>query len=443
MACGKFGVDHDDHWCTECANGESSEQFGACKVTCADGDQCNWKPKEEDTMPQEDRYTKKITSLKELQVGDKVKLTENSPGPFSCGLVGDIIIFERNIGMLYTFLMADGKITQDISTAGSQESTFCSALLAYEPVQSTVPIGQVILDKINLVSLNINIWQGKKAMTAADLAANGIDINKLPPTTLANLGSKRIVAPEMVAPFNVLKRTAAKECAKYGVRFGSCGYAVPEERMDSLCIKLKHLQVEFREIARDFVGTYDQAVSDWIGQNPPEWAPIIAASVDSAEHVAASLSFRFSAMKVVSPGDGIENGLDEEVNSLYGQLCHEVRAMAKIAYETSYKGKDEVSQRAIRPIVAIREKLAGMAFLDPSITDTITIINDALCINTKGPITGRELNTLSGLVGNKLMHMGLKKEMIVAEEEPVVETEEPVVKESDPTANAISILWDF
>ena len=281
-------------------------------------------------------------------------------------------------------------------------------------------------------------------MTTADLAANGLDTSKLPPAALANLGSKRIVAPEMVAPFNVLKRNAAKECAKYGVRFGSCGYAVPEERMGELVFRLRRLQDEFRIKASVFVSTYDAAVTAWIDENPPEWAPIIRASADSADHVAASLSFKFAAMKIVAPGD-VSDGLDEELGSLYGQLCSEIKQMAKIAYETSFKGKSEVTQRALRPLTAIRDKLNGLSFLDPSIEEIIRTIDDAvLCAGKKGPIVGKELNTLSGLLGNQLMHMGTKK--LVPEPEP---EEEPLpidinTPPEEPVVNtASSIDWDF
>lgn len=308
------------------------------------------------------------------------------------------------------------------------------------------PMIEMILDKINLVSLNVNIWQGKKAMTPEDLAANGVDTSLLPPATLANLGSKRIVAPEAIAPFNVLKRTAAKECAKYGVRFGNCGYAVPEDRMDALCAKLKELQTTFRLDAEDFVLNYSGAVDKWITENPPEWAAIIRAAADSPNHVKESLSFKFSAMKVVPPKDGIENGLEEEVGSLYSQLCHEVRGMAKIAYETSYAGKSEVSRRAVRPVAAIREKLQGMTFLDPSIDATITAIDTVMTEvdkwSTKGPISGKELNMLSGLLGNQLMHLGRPKasELIEEPEEELILVEEQPAQQ---TTTLESLNWDF
>ena len=385
-----------------------------------------------------------ISSLSELKIGDKLTLLVEQPNPFSRGEIGDEITLKENNCGTFDFEFEDG-VWQSVSSGGLSEAGFCASVVRTDSFTSLIEATPLILDKINLLSLNICVWQGRKAMTTADLAANGLDTSKLPPAALANLGSKRIVAPEMVAPFNVLKRNAAKECAKYGVRFGSCGYAVPEEKMGGLVVRLKALQIEFRERTEAFVEKYEEAVNNWISENPPEWAPIIRASADSADHVAASLSFKFAAMKIVAPGD-VSDGLDEELGSLYGQLCSEIKQMAKIAYETSFKGKSEVTQRALRPISAIRDKLNGLSFLDPSVEEIIRNIDDAiLCAGKKGPIVGKELNTLSGLIGNQLMHMGTKK--IIPEPEEIEGEPLPIDIQTPPEETVVnttsSINWDF
>lgn len=308
---------------------------------------------------------------------------------------------------------------------------------------------EMILDKVNLVTLNCNIWQGKKAMTAGDLATNGIDISKLPPSSLASLGSKRIVNTDAIAPFNVLKREAARACSKVGVRFGSCGYAIPEDKMEELCSLLKGTKAAFEAQREQFLTDYDENIESWIRENPPEWEQIIRSSADSVGHVKASLSFKFAALKIKAPDGNIENGLEEEVKDLYGQLCHEIRVAAKTAYEASYSGKTEVTQRALRPIVQIREKLMGLGFLDVSLVDTIRDIDDVInCVPAKGPISGKALNLLSGLLGNQLMHLGRPK--VVAAEEPleeVVNEEEmdaPAPMDAEPvTTTVTSIDWDF
>jgi hypothetical protein len=304
---------------------------------------------------------------------------------------------------------------------------------------------QSILDQMMLVVLNITLWQGRKALKTGDLALNGIDVGKLPPGTLATLGSKRVICPDSVKIFMNLKRSAMRICLKDGVRFGGDGYAVPKEKVDALILELKRLKEEFETAKADFLSVYEDEVERWISSNPPEWAPVIRAAVDSPQHVQKAISFKFSALEVKQPADIEENGLDEEVKSLYGQLCHEVRLTARQTFENSFVGKQEISRKTLRPIKSIREKLAGLLFLDPSISETIQVIDDTLNRLPDGAIKGIDLNMVAGLVGRQLATMGLS-----VQQEPEGEDElddELILPEeiivSEDTGKVAPITWDF
>ena len=215
---------------------------------------------------------------------------------------------------------------------------------------------QIILDQMILVVLNISLWQGRKALRIDDLAANGIDVGKLPPGTLATLGSKRVISPDAVKVFVNLKRTAMQLCLKYGVRFGGDGYAVPREKVEALSKELQRLKEEFAAAKASFISVYEEEVERWINLNPPEWAPVIRASVDSLCYVQRALSFKFSALDVKAPQEIEANGLEEE--------------------------------------------LAGLLFLEPSISETIEVIDDTLAkLPAEGAITGTDLNMVAGLLG--------------------------------------------
>ena len=309
---------------------------------------------------------------------------------------------------------------------------------------------QVILDQMALVVLNINLWQGRKALKIADLASNGIDIGKLPPGTLATLGSKRIISPDAVKIFMSLKRTAMKLCLQNGVRFGGDGYAIPKGKVEGLSIELKRLKGEFESAKANFLSIYESEIDKWIDLNPPEWAPVIRASVDSLSHIKKALSYSYAAFDVKIPADMEEHGLDEEVNSLYGQLCHEVRVVARQTYENSFVGKQEISSKTLRPIKSIREKLVGMLFLDPSIGETILSIDETLKkLPEKGAIKGTDLNMVAGLVGRQLANMGriVVNNPEVDSDEAIEEAEESVVVPeeiiSPNTGKVEPITWDF
>jgi hypothetical protein len=308
---------------------------------------------------------------------------------------------------------------------------------------------QAILDQMILVVLNISLWQGRKALKTADLALNGIDVGKLPPGTLATLGSKRIISPDAVKIFMSLKRTAMKLCLKDGVRFGGDGYAVPREKVEALSQELKRLKEEFETAKAEFLSVYEEEVERWIDSNPPEWSPVIRAAIDSLSHVKKSISFKFAALDVKAPKDMVENGLDEEVNSLYGQLCHEVRVTARQTFENSFVGKQEITNKTLRPIKSIREKLIGMLFLDPSIAETIQIIDDTLKkLPEKGAIKGTDLNMVAGLVGSQLANMGRvvpqESESVddIGEEPPEIVIPKEIITNQN-TGKVAPIAWDF
>ena len=306
-----------------------------------------------------------------------------------------------------------------------------------------------ILDQMILVVMNITLWQGRKALQTGDLALNGIDVDKLPPGTLATLGSKRIISPDAVKIFVSLKREALKYCLQYGVRFGGCGYAVPREKVAVLSQELKRIKGDFEAAKVQFLSVYHEEVERWVAANPPEWAPIIRASVDSSRHIEKTISFNYAALDVKPPDDVEADGLDDEVDSLYGQLCHEVRVAARHTFENYLVGKREITHKTLRPIKLIREKLVGLLFLDPTIAETIQVIEDTLQkLPEDTVIKGTDLNMVAGLVGRQLANMGRP---VTAEPEHETDTTEEPPGDELPAARittqytgaVASIIWDF
>lgn len=305
---------------------------------------------------------------------------------------------------------------------------------------------QIILDQMNLVVLNISLYQGRKAIKRADLALTGIDVGKLPPGTLATLGSKRIISPKALRIFSKLRLSARRICLQNGVRFGGCGYAIPRERIEFVSGELKRMKNEFEAAKANFLSVYQEEVEKWVSENPPEWAQIIRGAMDSPSHIDKAISFNYAAFEARPPAEVTENGLDEEVNSLYGQMCHEVRVSARRAYDNSFVGKKEVSQKALRPIKTIRAKLVGLLFLDPSVGETIQAIDETLeKMPADGVIKGTDLNMLAGLLGRQLANMGRTVSHISESEEDagdeMPEGTEP--EGAERTGKVEPITWDF
>ncbi len=290
-----------------------------------------------------------------------------------------------------------------------------------------------ILNQIVVIMLNISLWSGRKKLRPEDLAANGIQVDKLPPGTLASLGTKRIIAPEALNPFTALKKEAERICLAKGVRFLG-GFAIPKENIDALVEELKEIKVRFQEAKNGLLSDYDKEVSKWIAENPPEWASVIRAAIEPASTIDDALHFNYAPVVVGSP-EGMEEeneGLDEETDGLLGQLYHEIRVQARTAFEASFIGRKEVTRKALRPIMSMRDKLQGLSFLDPEIAEAIQGIDLVIQkVPKTGPITGTDLDMIAGLIGRRLANIGRPLPPDPHSEEPA---EDAGIEETAPAA---------
>jgi hypothetical protein len=308
-----------------------------------------------------------------------------------------------------------------------------------------------LLQEFVVFMLDIKLWSGRKSLRPEDLSAGGIDITSLPPGSLASLGSKRMISQDALAPFAAIKREAEKLCLAVGTRFLG-GYAIPNHAVDDLRGKLDQLQLQYLQQRKALCQNYDQAVADWIDENPQQWSNIIRAAIEPVTSVRRALQFSYTPVAVSAPEGLGCNALDKQLNGLLGQLCHEIRQQAKTAYRTSYLNKIQVTRKALRPIHAIRQKLIGLFFLDPLISATIRTIDETLAaVPDQGALEGVILNQLSGLLGGQLANLG----RATVEEQQCSETDDDevaidsinnaeVYAQGGPVVCGTSALkWDF
>jgi hypothetical protein len=284
-----------------------------------------------------------------------------------------------------------------------------------------------ILENIVVFILDIHLWSGRKKLKAEDLAMNGVEVDKLPPGTLASLGSKKIISSEALAPFSAIKREAEKLCLAKGVRFLG-GYAVAAQEAQELDGQLTQLQNNFEQARVQLLQDYDVKVRDWINVNPPEWAAVIRASVDPQSKVQQALGFAYTPIKIAATTEieSESNPLQYQTQGLYAQLCQEIRYMASSAYSASYEGKNCITRKALRPISSIKEKLAALEFLSPDIADVIADIDRSIdLVPASGAIQGYALDQLNLLLRG-LSRLGLVAEEVVqghgCEQEQMVQT---------------------
>lgn len=255
------------------------------------------------------------------------------------------------------------------------------------------------------VTLEIHLWSGRKRLKKAQLLAKNPEFAKLPPESLATLGSIKVCDTDDLAPFLSLKRRAEKVLAENGLPIlGTIG--IPDDKLDSVFAVLMLIKAEFDAKASAFHARYDAAIDMWRRQ--PEnasWSHLID-DIPTAEQVAGRLSFaephlcRVSAPSAVegSPANG---GYLKQMTGLKGELFSDAAKEAEVLIVKYLTGTDangvtqrreKVTWKTLRPLKRIGEKFSNFAFLDPTVEPLAKMIDHVLkLLPTDGPIDGLHL----------------------------------------------------
>jgi len=256
------------------------------------------------------------------------------------------------------------------------------------------------LRDVMVVSLDVRIWSGRKKLRPEDLTATG----RLPPKELVSLGSKRLCRPDALQPFLYLKRRAQVRCQAVGMRFARA-FAIPKAAAKAVLSDLNTLAEQFKQARSAFLATYDEELLRWTAQYP-DYARLIATELLPKAAVASRLVFGYEVFAINAVDADAElaallqqGGAGNICLGLVGTLHQEVASESCAFVRDSLSGRDGVTQKFLRPVRAIRNKLSGLAFLDPGIAPLVGSIDEVLAaVPRAGRIDGASLAALRGVV---------------------------------------------
>ncbi len=261
------------------------------------------------------------------------------------------------------------------------------------------------LKEITCINIDVHLWSGRARLRPEDIR---IIQGELPPADLASLGSKKICNPDALSVFTALKKRAHRLCEERGIRFLG-GYAVPKAKVKELIAELKAIGAEFKIKKQEFLDSYDQEIDDWVGKHVG-WEETIRKAVEPSAEVGRRMSFDFQPFEIVpTRADKPEKGSEDKeptegrlgaaASRMADRLFHEVSQVAREIFDNSLIGRDEVTQRTLRPIRMLRGKLDGLAFLDPRVSPLVSSIDSVLAgMPSSGKISGTALSALHGTV---------------------------------------------
>lgn len=272
-----------------------------------------------------------------------------------------------------------------------------------------------VLGRVTLVSLHgIHLWTARKKISPADFP--GVEF---PPEQLVSLGSKHVLDPEQLKTFERCKREAHSECSRVGVRFLG-GYAVPEEKLGELLIKLRDIKKNFMDYKNKFLRNYDQYTSDWANADwkKPEWREMILRSLTPKAEVACKFDFGFTAMKIVPhPDEELSEGLGDEVKGLTSELIKEVSTEARNIIQRGLLTRGTATQGTVNTLRKIAEKIDGLTFLSPFVKVVSNYVSSVVkAMPTEGIIKDNDFQALSSLVVSLSSEYGIKTFMNAAKQ---------------------------
>jgi hypothetical protein len=156
---------------------------------------------------------------------------------------------------------------------------------------------EMILDQIDVVKLDINLWTSSKKLRPEDLVL--ADGSKLPPEDLAYLGTKKTIDPDKLKEFNRIKKEAERICLQSGTRFLG-GFANPRDEIPRLTQELDDLSKTFYEARDQLLATYHEDTEEWIARHA-EFGDAIRRAIEPVDSVAAKLRFDYVVFRVTVP----------------------------------------------------------------------------------------------------------------------------------------------
>jgi len=248
-----------------------------------------------------------------------------------------------------------------------------------------------------IVELSINLWTGRRKMKPEEL---GLGKENTPPEVLASMGYKKIVDPAKLAGMLAIRMRAHRACIRVGTRFLT-GYLIPSRELPSLGEELNHLMMEGYRLKKELIASINSAIAEWKGRFP-EWERLIDGVVVDSRDLERTIQFKWFILKI-NPDDSevVRSNFLEARNNLKYSVLKEIEIQADTIYQKSFSpSKKRATQKSIRAVKALVDKLEGLSFLDPVVYEPwVKKLRASLeALPHRGPIEGPNLDALLGVL---------------------------------------------
>lgn len=263
---------------------------------------------------------------------------------------------------------------------------------------------------------DIQIYRGSRQITKAMFPE---ELRKeLPPESIASLGKLLTLEPEAVNPLVAIRQRVYRTLAAAGTPYFG-GFGVGPKLAPRIAEKLAELKKEFLDEKTKLLSSYNAKLQGMVLANP-KWGQYISDLAGTSTDVESATSFRvlkYKAEIVELPGD---NDAEIEARGLPAKIAGEADSVLR-DFLTECLGKEKVTQRGLKVLRQVSEKLADLCFLDGSLVPRATMFaNMVEAMPLSGPLSGGELEHLKRNVRAMLGEQVEEGQASLFEEELVI-----------------------
>lgn len=184
-------------------------------------------------------------------------------------------------------------------------------------------------------------------------------------------GDLEVFPSAEIQPINTLRVATKRLLSQSTVQVGGL-YLCPVAKLEEVLLGLESIQAQFDVEVQSLGGRYDSVIEEHKRKNP-DIAHLIERHRLSWGEFVVPFKFRINPALAVQPLLGES---DEMVEAAAQSLWEEIAAEAKTQHRTSFAKAEKVTQKAVKAVARLRDKLVNLSFLHGGIDAVVDKFNE-------------------------------------------------------------------
>ena len=222
-----------------------------------------------------------------------------------------------------------------------------------------------------IIQPTIKIWTGRVQLKETDFPEEVR--NSLPPKTLANLGSKYLVDPELIRKLTALRTGVDNILIQHGIRFLK-GVLVPNTLIPNLVSFLDAQAQEFKNCVTQFLNSYEASCREW-AQQFPEFEQALLASCPTLANLTEKFDFSYQVFTIQAcETKGGYDTTTKLIEKIPNAASKEAAEQIKTLLTETFKDSVRLTKRSLRPLVKAVDRLRHLSLLNPALAHSANLL---------------------------------------------------------------------